>query len=344
MEKINVALLSFGMSGKVFHAPFLDVHPGFNLVGSWERSQKNIQNTYPYCKSFDQLEDILNDTSISLVVVNTPIYSHFDYAKKCLEAGKHVIVEKAFTNNAEEAILLAEIAKKNNLQLFVFQNRRWDSDFLTVKKVIESQKLGEIVEAEFHFDRYNPALSPKVHKEEINPGSGIVRDLGPHIIDQALSLFGFPQAIFADLRKMRKNTQVEDYFEILLFYPSLRVRLKGGYFYKELVPSYQVFGTEGSFLKARADKQEPELIAGVPLNSPSWGLEPSEAFGLLHTNEEKTIIPSEKGDYMHFFENVYSTLIGKSQGIVDAQAGINSMKIIDAAFVSHQKGQVISLS
>ncbi len=344
MEKINVALLSFGMSGRVFHAPFLHTHEGFNLIGSWERSQKNIQNTYSYCKSFEHFEDILSDVSIPLVVVNTPIYTHYDYAKRCLEAGKHIIVEKAFTNNSIEAKELHQIAKEKNCQIFVFQNRRWDSDFLTVKKVLESGKLGEIVEAEFHFDRYNTALSPKVHKEEINAGSGILRDLGPHILDQALSLFGMPEKVFADLRFMRENTLVEDYFEIILYYEKLRVRLKGGYFYKELVPSYQLFGTNGSFLKPRADKQESDLVACVPLNDLEWGTEPKEYFGLLHTNQERINIPSSRGNYMHFFENVYLTLLGNEKAIVDAQAGVNSMKIIDAAFESHKKQQVIQLS
>ncbi|MEY2792361.1 MAG: hypothetical protein RJA76_353 [Bacteroidota bacterium] len=343
MEKINVALLSYGMSGRVFHAPFLDLHEGFQLIGSWERSQKNIENTYPYCKSFSSLEEILKDESINLVVVNTPVYSHFEYAYKCLEAGKHIIVEKAFTNNSEEAIQLKKLAFEKNLYIFVFQNRRWDSDFLTVKKVIESGQLGEVVEMELHFDRFNPALSPKVHKEEQNAGSGIMRDLGPHVIDQALSLFGLPQKVFADLRFMRKNTLVEDYFEIILYYEKLRVRLKSGYFYKELVPSYQVFGTNGSFLKSRADKQEADLIACVPLNDPDWGMEPKEQYGSLHTNQERKLIPSERGNYMHFFENVYQTISGKSNAIVDVDAGINSMQIIDAAFESHKKQQVISI-
>ncbi|RVU27008.1 oxidoreductase [Sandaracinomonas limnophila] len=343
MEKIKVALLSFGMSGRVFHAPFLHLHPGFELIGSWERSTKNIQKAYPETESFSRMESILERADIPLVVVNTPVYTHFEYAKKCLEAGKHVIVEKAFTNTSEEAKILEKIAKERNLNIFVFQNRRWDSDFLTVKKVVESGKLGEIVEAEFHFDRYNPVLSPKVHKEEVNAGSGILRDLGPHILDQALSLFGMPTSIFADLRFMRENTLVEDYFELILFYKKLRVRLKAGYFYKELVPSFQVFGTEGSFLKSRADKQEPELVAGLIPQGENWGTEPESEFGLLHTNNEKVRIPSEKGNYMHFFENVYQTLCGTQKAIVDVYAGINSMSIIDAAFVSHQQGKKIEL-
>lgn len=343
MENINVALLSFGMSGRVFHAPFLHLHEGFTLMGSWERSQKNIAKAYPYCKSYATMEEILQNEAIHLVVVNTPIYTHFEYAKKCLEAGKHVIVEKAFTNNAAEAIELARIAKQKNRTIFVFQNRRWDSDFLTVKNIIASGKLGEIVEAEFHFDRYNPALSPKLHKEEVNAGSGIMRDLGPHVLDQALSLFGLPQKVFADLRYMREHTQVEDYFEVILYYERLRVRLKGGYFYKELVPSFQLFGTEGSFLKARADKQELDLIAGVPLTDPDWGTEPKAYFGLLHTNQERIEVPSATGNYLHFFENVYQTLIGKEQAIVDVEAGIRCMQVIDAVFESHTKQQVITI-
>lgn len=343
MENINVALLSFGMSGRVFHAPFLHLHRGFTLVGSWERSQKNIEKAYPYCKSYVSMEEILHDATIELVVVNTPIYTHFEYAKKCLEAGKHVIVEKAFTNNATEAIELARIAKQKNRTIFVFQNRRWDSDFLTVKNVIDSGKLGEIVEAEFHFDRYNPALSPKIHKEEVNAGSGILRDLGPHVLDQALSLFGMPQKVFADLRYMRVHTQVEDYFEVILYYERLRVRLKGGYFYKELVPSYQLFGTEGTFLKARADKQEVDLIGGIPLTDPDWGTEPKACYGLLHTNNERGEVPSATGNYMHFFENVYQTLIGNEKAIVDAEAGIRCMQVIDAVFESHTQQQVITI-
>lgn len=343
MENINVALLSFGMSGRVFHAPFLHLHRGFTLVGSWERSQKNIEKAYPYCKSYASIEEILQDATIDLIVVNTPIYTHFEYAKKCLEAGKHVIVEKAFTNNATEAIELARIAKQKNRTIFVFQNRRWDSDFLTVKNVIDSGKLGEIVEAEFHFDRYNPALSPKIHKEEVNAGSGILRDLGPHVLDQALSLFGMPQKVFADLRYMREHTQVEDYFEVILYYERLRVRLKGGYFYKELAPSYQLFGTEGTFLKARADKQEVDLIGGIPLTDPDWGTEPKAYYGLLHTNNERGEVPSATGNYMHFFENVYQTLIGNEQANVDAEAGIRCMQVIDAVFKSHTQQQVITI-
>ena len=187
MQKIKTALLSYGMSGKVFHAPFLELHEGFELIGSWERSKQLIRKEYPKTKSYPSLESILEDKEIDLVIVNTPTDTHFDYAKKVLLAGKHVLVEKAFTTNVAEAEELASLAKEKNLKLSVFQNRRWDSDFKTVKDVLDKGLLGEIVEAEFHFDRYSPSLSVKAHKETLSSGSGILMDLGPHLIDQACS-------------------------------------------------------------------------------------------------------------------------------------------------------------
>ena len=232
MQKIKTALLSYGMSGKFFHAPFLELHPGFELIGSWERSEKRIQEDYPETKSFPSLESILEDATIDLVIVNTPVATHFEYAKKVLLAEKHAVVEKAFTTTVAEAQELDALAKENRLKLSVFQNRRWDSDFKTVKKIIDDGMLGDIVEAEFHFDRYNPILSPKQHKESANPGAGILKDLGPHIIDQALFLFGIPEAIFADIRLIREATLVDDYIDILLYYPDFRVRIKAGFLYE----------------------------------------------------------------------------------------------------------------
>ncbi|MFM2400974.1 MAG: hypothetical protein RI950_491, partial [Bacteroidota bacterium] len=173
MKPIETALLSYGMSGRVFHAPFIQLHPEFNLVGSWERSKKNIENAYPGVQSYDSIEAVLADPSIELVIVNTPINSHFEYASAALKAGKHIVVEKAFTCNASEAQALVDLAKEVGKLIFVYQNRRWDSDFLTLKKVLSSGVLGDIVEAEFHFDRYNPLMSPKRHKEDAGPGAGI---------------------------------------------------------------------------------------------------------------------------------------------------------------------------
>ena len=213
MKKIKTALLSYGMSGRVFHAPFLELHDGFELTGSWERSKNLIQNDYPQVKSYGSLEELLAD-DVDLVIVNTPVETHYEYAKKALLAGKHTLVEKAFTTTAAEAEDLLAIAKEKNLKLTVYQNRRWDSDFKTVKQVVNQGLLGDIVEAEFHFDRYNPNLSPKMHKETANAGAGILKDLGPHLIDQALYLFGYPTSVFADIRTLREGSLVDDYMDI----------------------------------------------------------------------------------------------------------------------------------
>ena len=347
MGKIKTALLSFGMSGKVFHAPFLELHPGFELLGSWERSKKLIQEEYPQVKSYPSLESILEDKTIDLVIVNTPIDTHFEYAKKVLLAGKHAIVEKAFTSNVAEAFELAALAKEKGLKLFVFQNRRWDSEFKTVKKILDGKVLGEIVEAEFHFDRFNPILSPKVHKETINSGSGILKDLGPHIIDQALYLFGLPQAVFADIRITRENSVVDDYLDILLYYSNLRVRLKAGFFVREPNPSYVVHGKRGSFLKSRGDVQEDELKLGKKPNLTTWGTEKEGQEGLLHTEIEGKIVkekvPTLPGNYYEFFDGVYEAIANGKPEPVTALDGVNVMRIIEAAFQSNHQKEVVNL-
>ena len=347
MQKIKTALLSYGMSGKVFHAPFLELHPGFELLGSWERSKKLIQEDYPEVKSYPSLESILEDASIDLVIVNTPIDSHFEYAKKVLLAGKHAIVEKAFTATVAEAEELEALAKEKGLKLAVFQNRRWDSDLKTVKKILDEKSLGEIVEAEFHFDRYNPILSPKAHKETTNSGSGIVKDLGPHLIDQALYLFGFPNAVFADIRITRDNSVVDDYLDLLLFYPDLRVRLKAGFFVKEPNPSFVVHGKKGSFLKSRGDVQEDELKVGKKPNLTTWGMEQEGKEGLLHTEIDGKIIkekvPTLQGNYYDYFDGVYQSLVNNLPEPVTAKDGANVMRIIEAAFQSNEQKKVINL-
>jgi len=347
MQKIKTALLSYGMSGKVFHAPFLELHPGFELLGSWERSKKLIQEDCPEVKSYPSLESILEDESIDLVIVNTPIDSHFEYAKKVLLAGKHAIVEKAFTSTLAEALELEALAKEKGLKLAVFQNRRWDSELKTVKKVLDEKLLGELVEAEFHYDRYNPILSPKVHKETINSGSGIVKDLGPHLIDQALYLFGFPNAVFGDIRTTREHSLIEDYFDILLYYPDFRVRLKAGFFVREPNPSYVIHGKKGSFLKSRGDVQEDELKLSKKPNLTTWGTEQEGNEGLLHTEIDGKIIkekvPTLQGNYYDYFDGMYQSIVNDLPEPVTAQDGINVMRIIEAVFQSNEQKRVINL-
>ncbi|HEY0047409.1 MAG TPA: Gfo/Idh/MocA family oxidoreductase [Flavobacterium sp.] len=344
MHKIRTALLSYGMSGKVFHAPFLELHPGFELTGAWERSKKLIHEDFPLVRSYGSFEELLDD-DVELVIVNTPVYTHFEYAEKALLAGKHVLVEKAFTTTVEEAETLNELAKRRKLKLAVFQNRRWDSDFKTVQDVLAKNILGDIVEAEIHFDRYNPKLSPKLHKEKQNAGAGILIDLGSHIIDQALCLFGFPESLYADIRITREDSIVDDWFDITLVYPDLRVRLKAGFLAREPLPSYIIHGKTGSFIKSRGDIQEDELKLGKKPMVTDWGKEPQHKSGLLHTEIERAIVrenvPTLPGNYYDFFELLFRAIKKKEAVPVSAADGINVMRIIEAARTSsNEKKQI----
>lgn len=262
MQPINTALCSFGMSGLVFHSPFLKVNPGFIFYGVWERTKNIAAEKYPGVKTYRSLEEMLKDDAVELVIVNTPNASHFEYASKALEAGKHVIVEKPFTISVDEGNKLIELAKKQDKKISVYHNRRFDSDYKTIKKVIEGNLLGELVEVEMHYDRYKEELSPKLHKETPGPGTGSLPDLGSHLIDQALQLFGIPEKIFADIQSLRPISQVDDYFELLLYYKKLRVRLKSSYVVREPLPGNILHGLKGSFIKPKTDVQEELLQAG----------------------------------------------------------------------------------
>lgn len=347
MQTIRTAILSFGLSGKVFHAPFIHQHPGYELVSIWERTKSASVEVYPYVKIVRSLEEILNDDNIDLVIVNTPTGTHFEYAKKVLEADKHVVVEKAFTSTVEEAIHLDQLAIEKNKLLSVFQNRRWDSDFQTVQKVIKDGLLGTVLEAEFHFDRFKDELSPKKHKETAGPGAGLLYDLGPHLIDQSICLFGMPEAVFADIRTLRAHSQVDDYIDLLLYYPSLRVRLKSGLLVKEPIPSFIVHGSAGSFIKSRADIQEAALLAGEKPDQPNWGEEPVAEMGLLNTKihgtEERRQIPTLVGNYGCYYDLLYGALTGRNDNPVSAKDGIRVMQILEAAVKSNREKKVISV-
>lgn len=315
-------------------------------MGAWERSNKLIQLDYPSVNSYPTFEALLED-DVELVIVNTPTATHFEFAKKALLAGKHLIVEKAFTTTVAEAEELKTLAESKNLKLSVFQNRRWDSDFKTVKSIVSEGLLGDIVEAEFHFDRYNPVLSPKIHKEIVTPGSGILKDLGPHLIDQALHLFGMPERVFADIRTTREYSLVDDYIDLLLFYTDFRVRLKASFFVREAIPAYVIHGKKGSFLKQRGDLQEDALKLGEKPSLQSWKAEADGYEGILHTAINGTIIREkvapQLGNYYDYFEGVYQSIISNSKEPVTAQDGVNVMRIIDAALQSKNQKKAIDL-
>jgi scyllo-inositol 2-dehydrogenase (NADP+) len=347
MKPINTAILSFGMSGQIFHAPFLKVHEGFRFYAVWERTKNLAQEKYPGVLTYRTLEELLEDAQVELVIVNTPNYTHYEYTRKALEAGKHVIVEKPFTVTVEEGLDLIELAKEKNLFLSVYQNRRYDSDFRTVRKIVAEGWLGEIAEAEFHFDRYKEDISPKPHKEIPGPGTGVLYDLGSHLIDQAVQLFGMPEGVFADIRILRPVSRVDDYYELLLYYPSMRVRLHSSYLVREALPAYILHGSKGSFIKAKTNVQEAALQAGQVPSGADWGKEPDSEKGLLHVEKNGKIIreyiASFQGNYRDYFEGIYQALRNKKPLPVTAEEGLAVVRIIRAAMKSSEGKRVVDL-
>jgi predicted dehydrogenase len=350
MIPVKTALLSFGMSGKVFHAPFLHLNPGFELYGIWEREKNLSKALYPDVRVYRSFEEILNDPAVELVVVNTPNYTHYEYTKAVLRAGKHAVVEKPFTVTVEEGLELASLAMEVGRKIAVYQSRRYDSDSKTVKKVVEEGWLGDIVEAEFHYDRYTVALSPKVHKETPGPGRGLLFDLGSHLLDQVLQLFGMPEAVFADIGIIRPISKVDDYMELLLHYPArrnLRVRLKSSYLVREPIPAIGLYGTLGTFLKPKADPQEQRLLAGAMPEGDDWGVEPDSGKGLLHTERDgkliREYIPSLRGDYGEFYETLYEAIRNNKPVPVTAEEGTDIIRVIAAAYKANELKKMIPI-
>jgi predicted dehydrogenase len=347
MKPINTAICSFGMSGWVFHAPFISTNVGFNFYGLWERSKNLAQEKYPDVKIFRTLDAMLADEAIELIVVNTPNKTHYDFTKQALLAGKHVICEKPFTVTLAQAEELIQLAASQQKKLSVYQNRRYDSDYKTIKSVLDQQLLGKIVEAEFHFDRFKEELSPKLHKEAPGEGTGALYDLGSHLIDQALQLFGMPKALFADIIAMRPISLVDDYFELLFYYPSFRVRIKASYQVREALPGYVIHGNKGSFIKPKTDIQEAQLQAGKLPTDADYGIEPETEQGLLHTEVNgkiiKEYIPSLKGNYAEYYEAIYQAIRNNVALPVTAEDGRNVIHIIEAAFKSNNERRVIEL-
>lgn len=327
---IHVALASFGMSGKVFHAPFIMQHPHFQLSAVVERHNNESKELYPQSRLYRSVEEMLQDPIIDLVVVNTPVQTHYEYAYKALLAGKNVLVEKPFTVSVSEAEQLTRLAKEQGKLLIVFQNRRYDGDYLKVKEIVQSGVLGELKEVEIRFDRFRSQISAKKHKETAEAGGGALYDLGAHLIDQALRLFGKPNKVYADLGYLRPNTQTDDYFELLLHYDQqLRVRLKSSTYALERQWEYVLHGTRGSFLQQRFDAQEAALVAGAIPATTAW-LEPiTQPNGILHTLEgERLLTTAQHGNYMQLYEAIYLALTQQAPNPIPADEVISVIELI----------------
>ncbi len=347
-KPIHTALLSYGMSGEIFHAPLIAAHSGFRLAKIWQRKGESSKSRYPNVDVVQSLEAILNDKEIELVIVNTPNETHFDYTQKALLAGKHVIVEKPFTNTVEEGQKLIDLAKKLNLTLTIFQNRRWDGGFMTVREIIQSNALGKIVELEIHYDRFRNYIAANTWKEEPGVGSGILYNLGSHMLDQVIQLFGMPKSVDARIGIQRPEGKVFDYYDLRLAYTDLNVIVKSSYLVREPGPQYIIHGVNGSFVKYGIDPQEEALKEGKIPAGANWGKEPEAFWGKLNTQigglhfEGK--IETLAGSYISYYQNVYEVIRDKKEMVVKPEQSLQVIKLIEAAMKSNVENRAIELS
>lgn len=344
-DTIRVGLLGYGYASKTFHAPLIAATPGMTLVAVSSRHPEKVHEDWPSVRVAEKPEGLFDDPEIDLIVIPTPNDTHFPLAKRALEAGKHVVVDKPFTVTLSQAYELHQVAVHMGKVLSVFHNRRWDSDFLTLKHLVQSGVLGEVVYMESHIDRYRPEIRQR-WREDGSEGSGIWYDLGPHLIDQALQLFGAPVAIHADLAQLRPGGKSADYFHATLIYPQRRVVLHGTLLAVAETARYIVHGCHGSYVKYGIDPQEAKLKAGhMPDDDTLWGHD--ERDGVLTLNREGLAVEEAMmtipGDYTAYYAAVRDALNGQGDNPVPVAQAIKVMELIELGLISNQKKCAVTL-
>lgn len=354
MAEIGVGIIGFGMATRVFHAPFVSAVPGLRLRSIVERSGDEAAAAYPEAAVVRSVPALLADPAIALVVVATPNATHFELAKEALAAGKHVVIDKPFTPTSAEATELIELARAKGVVLAPFHNRRWDGDFLTVRRLLAEGRLGRVVTIESHYDRYLPMRRESKWKETGGPANGLLMDLGPHLVDQAVALFGVPPRLTASVRIERKDTEIEDAFDICLEYPELRYWCRSTLLAADAAPRFLVHGTNGSFRKYGLDPQEPALKAGarVPrMGEGDWLDENEEMYGTLTLcpvlSDPTTLMASkvktERGDYREFYASVRDAIEGKAKLAVPTEEGYTVIRLLELARESSRTGRTVEV-
>lgn len=316
-DGVRVGLIGRGKAGRGFHAPLIESVDGLALSRTAGR---------------DDAASLIDDPAVDLVVVATPNSSHFDLARQSLLAGKHVVVDKPFTVTSAEAQELIDVARGQKRVLTVFHNRRWEGDFLTVRKLIDENALGRLVSYEARFDRFRNEPRPGAWRESAQPGSGVLYDLGSHLVDQALVLFGSPESVTADVRTEREFASTDDAFEIWMHYPTLKVTLHAGMLVREPTPRYVLRGTSATFVKFGLDPQEADLAAGRSPRDPNWGREPQEQWGtLISDDRSERRVETLPGRYQAFYENVRDAIVSDAPLAVRAEDAAKTIEIIETS-------------
>jgi predicted dehydrogenase len=336
---IDVGLIGFGLGGKAFHAPVIAAVDELRLAAVLQRRENSAAAIYPGIKIVRTVEEMLGIESIRLVAISTPNDTHFSYVKACLEAGRDVVVDKPFTTTLAEATELAELARKRARLLTVYQERRLDGDFETLKKLIANGELGRLVHYQETFDRCRAQVRDS-WKEKVGPGCGVFWDLAPHLLDHALVLFGEPEALLADLRLERDGARNVDAFDVTFYYANgFRAVMSSSTLAPATRPHFRVRGTNGEFIKQGLDPQEALLRAGQPMSGPTWGLERPEEWGTLFVIEgDQKILPrkieSARGDYRVFYENVRDVMLGEAKPLVTLEQALRVMYALELSEAS----------
>ena len=360
---IRCGLIGFGFGGRIFHAPFLRATDGLELAAIVQRKGDTAAAEYPGATIHRSIESILADQTIDLITVCTPNATHHAVARQCLAAGRHVVVDKPLTATSEQAKDLVLLARAQKKHLFTFQNRRWDGDYLTVRQVLESGALGRLVTCEIRYDRFRPTIRPNTWKEDPD-GAGILLDLGSHVLDQALTLFGRPDSVTGEVTTDRDASAIDDAFFLTLHYAKhgpnkgLRVRVASTWLAADPSPRYHLHGTKGSYKKFGLDAQEAALIAGrrPPASGtphpPPWLPNPEETWGTLTVSIPNTDpiqcstsrVPTLPGDYRGFYTAVRDAVLGKPNAAVTGVEGWRVVRILELTRQSSDEDRTIPIT
>jgi scyllo-inositol 2-dehydrogenase (NADP+) len=347
---VRVGLIGFGLAGQSFHAPVIRGVPGMELACIVERRGTRAREKYPEVRVARALEELLADKEIQLCVIATPNDSHFELTRACLLAGRDVVVDKPFAPTLAEAEELVRLAAERGRLITVYQDRRWDGDFATVKDIVRSGRLGTVVEYECRYDRFRPEPKANAWRERADqPGAGVLFDLGPHVLDQALVLFGAPQSITASAFCQRETSQVDDAFDVCMEYPhlgGLRAMGRARIIAFAPGPHFLIHGTKGSFVKYGMDPQEPRLRGG---NYPEgldwgadWGIEDEQLWGTLSLVGEPSVkVKTERGDYRGFYANVRDAIEKKAALDVTPEQALRTMRAVMLAHKSSRERRTV---
>jgi predicted dehydrogenase len=333
---IDVGLIGFGLAGRSFHAQVIRATPGLRLAAILQRHGNEAAEKYPDVRVVRSVEELLDIPEIRLVIIATPNETHAPIARQCLKAGRDVVVDKPFATTLKEAAELVQLARERGRLITVYQNRRYDGDFQVIRQIVADGTLGRIVRFETNYDRFRPDLKPAAWRERVGPGSGILFDLAPHLIDHALVLFGLPEAVTADIRMERTVAVVDDSFDVMMHYPAgMRAVLRSTMLAVAPRPRFVLHGTRGSFFKQTFDPQEINLRRGyAPENGP-WGGEPEEDWGVLTTveneNVTKSSVPSATSDYRDYYANVRDAILGGETLAVTPEHALDVMRVLEMA-------------